>query len=301
MADNKSHNINIDNEKKGSGMAKPEKHLTAKEVRHVSVALWVVAMCLGIVALGLASQSYLQVHEAMVEFEDHSEHADIKIKTKNNTHTIHIAKEEVEIVLDDYIMDEIYRNDMIQKKFTLDSVSSAVSNTVNRVVTDKSANALINSYTNTANDNSSLRVEINGVAGTKYVSLSTSSNSSPAPNLILLRNNNAFVGIGTVDPQATLHVNGNVLASTLTTNKLSVKSSATNKNTFVVTQDGKVGVGVDAPSKALQVNGDITADSFVLKSQDVASAACSEEGKIIFDKSTKKVKVCDGSNYIGLN
>ena len=119
--------------------------------------------------------------------------------------------------------------------------------------------------------------------------------------MILLRNNNAFVGIGTIQPQATLHVNGDILANTLNTNKLNVKDSA-NKSLFTVTQDGKVGVGIEAPTKALQVNGDVAADSIILKSQtDLSNASCSEEGKVIYSKTTKKVLVCNGSTYSPLN
>ena len=72
MADKteKSHNINIDADKKAHEQ-KPvhkEKHITAKEVRHLTVALFVISVILSIVALGLGSQAYLKVHETLGEF-----------------------------------------------------------------------------------------------------------------------------------------------------------------------------------------------------------------------------------------
>ena len=138
-------------------------------------------------------------------------------------------------------------------------------------------------------------------ADNKYVSFSTQGNDSKSPNLVLLRNNDAFVGVGTTEPRMTLDVNGDVLSKTLSAATLNVKNVGLTKNVFTVTSDGKVGISNENPSKTLQVSGDVTSDSLVLKSVSVMdSMTCSDEGKMIYYKPTQKVMLCDGSNWVDL-
>jgi hypothetical protein len=140
------------------------------------------------------------------------------------------------------------------------------------------------------------------LASNKYASLSTSSDVATAnPNLVIMRQNDAFVGIGTTEPKMTLDVNGDILSKTLSSGELNIKNADMTKNVFSVTKDGKVGVAKENPTKTLQVSGDITSDSLVLKSMaDFANMSCSEEGKMIYYKTTQKVMVCDGTSWVNL-
>ena len=93
--------------------------------------------------------------------ENHMKHADIEVLIENAQPFTSVKKNGEELILEEYITKTIEKKGELQKKEANTSISGAISSAVHRIITEESANTLINSFTNKAVD-STLSFEVNG-------------------------------------------------------------------------------------------------------------------------------------------
>ncbi len=82
---------------------------------------------------------------------------------ENSASVTSVKQNGVEIILENQVIQTIENHRILQYKEANTSISSGIDSAIHRKVTEESANALINNYTNKAAEGSSLALEINGV------------------------------------------------------------------------------------------------------------------------------------------
>ena len=80
------------------------------------------------------------------------------------------------------------------------------------------------------------------------------------------------VGLGTTEPEALLHVEGDLDEDGYLVYIKSSSDSSSSNNVFVITNDGNVGIGTTVPQKSLSVSGSMMADAFFMVDPDDPSA-----------------------------